>query len=112
MRGDLELIWWILGTEVVVSGTTDVSLPLRGESSSFIGRVESNFGRDTTIGCLVGVNTIECRLRLRGITSFFGVLASIFGKEAASEGFVGENVNDIRPRELSKSSRLLSEEVL
>ena len=109
-RGDLEVIWGILGTEVVESGTTDVGLPLRGESSTFIGWVESIFRRDATTGCLVGDNTIECRLRLRGIPSFFGVLESIFGKEAASESFVGENVNDSRPRELSRSSRRLSEE--
>ena len=110
MRGDLDFIWCILGTDVVVSGRAIERLPLRGESSSFIGWIGSIFGRDVTTECLVGDNTIECRLRLRGIPSFFGVLISIFGKEAASESFVGENVNDSRPRELSRSSRRLSEE--
>lgn len=103
LRGDLDFIWCILGTDVVVSGRAVERLPLRGESSSFIGRIGSIFGRDVTTECLVGDNTIECRLRLRKKSSFVGV-ASTFGKEAATEDFVGNDMID-RPRRSSQSSR-------
>jgi len=111
LRGDLEFIWCILGTDAVVSGRTVKRLPLRGESSTFTGWIGSIFRQDATTECLVGDNTIVCRLRPRGKSSFFGV-ASIFGRESASESFVGDDMFESRPREPSESSRRLSREVL
>lgn len=64
-------------------------LRLPGESS-FLG-VGSIFA---IVECLVGDNTVEYRLRLRGESSFFA--GSIFEPGVIADGFVGDNTIDCR----------------